>query len=94
MRTRNAVERSIGLLKSRFRCLLHKENALPFTPEKAVKIIIACCVLHNIAIQFNLPDPEEIELDEPHVPGYNYGDLPELLGGRDVIARLLRYQFQ
>lgn len=45
-RTRAQVEMTIGLLKSRFQCLRH----LRVTPERACDIIMACVVLHNIAI--------------------------------------------
>ena len=46
-KTRSVVERTFGILKRRFHCL-HGE--LRVKPEKACKIIGACCVLHNIAI--------------------------------------------
>jgi hypothetical protein len=39
------VERGIGQLKRRFH-VLHGEIRL--SPEKSCKVIIACCVLHNI----------------------------------------------
>ncbi|XP_039503140.1 putative nuclease HARBI1, partial [Pimephales promelas] len=45
-RTRARVEMTIGLLKARFQCLRH----LRVTPERACDIIVACVVLHNIAI--------------------------------------------
>lgn len=45
-KTRGRVEMTIGLLKARFQCLRH----LRVTPERACDIIVACVVLHNIAI--------------------------------------------
>jgi len=61
-RTRARVEMTIGLLKARFQCLHH----LRVTPERACDIIVACVVLHNIAIirgeqhpALQLQDPEE-----------------------------------
>ncbi|XP_047664154.1 putative nuclease HARBI1 [Tachysurus fulvidraco] len=51
------VEMTIGLLKARFQCLCH----LRVTPERACDIIVACVVLHNIAIIRG----------EQHLP-YNY----------------------
>lgn len=48
--TRCIIERSFGLLKQRFRCLLDK---LRFSPQKCCRIIIACCILHNFAISQN-----------------------------------------
>lgn len=47
IRTRCAVERSIGVLKKRFPCL---QNRLMYQPSKAAKIVIVCIILHNIAI--------------------------------------------
>lgn len=45
---RMIVERSIGLLKGRWRCLLDK---LPMTRTDLIpRYIIACCVLHNICL--------------------------------------------
>lgn len=46
---RNTVERTIGVLKNRWRCLL-KHRVLHYHPDVAAKIINACCVLHNMCI--------------------------------------------
>ncbi|XP_060801919.1 putative nuclease HARBI1 [Amyelois transitella] len=45
---RCCVERCIGVLKARFRCLL-ADRRRHYSPEKAARITNACCVLHNIA---------------------------------------------
>lgn len=55
--TRSLIERCIGLLKMRFRCLL-KHRVLHYTPEKAGQIINACVVLHNICVENNMPEPD------------------------------------
>ncbi|XP_018370949.1 PREDICTED: putative nuclease HARBI1 [Trachymyrmex cornetzi] len=57
---RSRVERCIGVLKKRFRCLL-RYRTLEYMPEKAGEIINACAVLHNMCIRANLPDPPEPE---------------------------------
>ena len=101
-RTRSIVERTIGLLKSRFRCLLGKEKTLLFTPERCVTIIIACAVLHNLAVEFNIPYNEENENeDEPvNVPAEVANPEPvqqllqaEQLKGREIINRLVAERF-
>ena len=45
---RSVVERGIGRLKGRFRCLQFLDVKMP---EKAKRIIATCCVLHNFAIR-------------------------------------------
>ncbi|CAB3253803.1 unnamed protein product [Arctia plantaginis] len=46
---RNTVERTIGVLKNRWRCLLG-HRVLHYNPNMAAQIINACCVLHNMCI--------------------------------------------
>lgn len=53
-KARCKVERCIGVLKSRFRCLLG-ERKLLYSHERASKIIVSCVVLHNFLIQ-HVPD--------------------------------------
>ncbi|XP_071978747.1 putative nuclease HARBI1 [Engystomops pustulosus] len=48
-RTRSAIERTFGILKSRFRCLDFSGGAMLYKPPIVCKVIIACCMLHNIA---------------------------------------------
>lgn len=43
-RARNVVENTFGILTSRFRILANK---LTLSPDKASKIVLACCYLHN-----------------------------------------------
>ncbi|KAM7300940.1 putative nuclease HARBI1 [Ixodes scapularis] len=72
---RSVVERCIGLLKNRFRCL-QRHRALYYHPSTATAIISACAVLHNICLASSEPepesdsDPEESELEsEPSSDG-------------------------
>lgn len=57
VRTRNVIERTIGLLKARFRCLL-VHRVLHYEPQVAASIVNACVVLHNICNGANVPVQE------------------------------------
>ena len=57
-KTRIKVEQAFGLLKSRWRCLLHKLKVLF---EIVSYIITVCCILHNICKErhdFLLPEEQ------------------------------------
>ncbi|XP_040072436.2 putative nuclease HARBI1 [Ixodes scapularis] len=63
--TRCIVERTIGQLKRRFNCL-HAE--LRMLPKRCCDIVVACCILHNLAKWFpcSLPStslPSEVPTD-------------------------------
>lgn len=60
-KARHQVERCIGVLKSRFRCLC-RQRILMYDPATAGSIINACAVLHNIMIASNYPLPNEEEI--------------------------------
>lgn len=62
---RATVERCIGVLKSRFRCL-SRQRILMYSPIKSGKIINTCCTLHNIMIQqgYELPSEEDILFEQ------------------------------
>lgn len=61
-RGRNCIERTNGVLKTRFRCILG-ERGLRYSPEKAASIISACCILHNMCIRARIPLEENVEED-------------------------------
>ncbi|XP_062557486.1 putative nuclease HARBI1 [Armigeres subalbatus] len=71
-KTRITVERSIGVAKNTFRCLLGARQ-LYYTPEKTTKIINVCVALHNLRIQ------HKMDYDEPEL-----ADEGEDLDLRDV----------
>lgn len=61
IRTRNTIERCFGVIKRRFPCL---SLGLRTSVDTTLTIIVACCVLHNLAINMNdeVPD-QEIDYD-------------------------------
>lgn len=69
-RTRVTVERCCGLLKGRWLCLVPAGRTLLYTPEKVCDIILACSVLHNIALLHGVPldVPAQPEAPMPEEP--------------------------
>lgn len=65
IRTRCTVERSIGVLKQRFRCLDQSAGYLMSDPGYVADIVVACAILHNMAIRngldLDLPEGEEMQ---------------------------------
>lgn len=76
VRARNCVERCIGVLKGRFRCLL-LERKLRYSPEKVGNIINACTILHNICnegnVGFEIAPAQNVDRIEnpPNVQAHN-----------------------
>lgn len=89
-KARVIIENTFGILKNRWRCLC-KDRTLHYAPEKCAKIIIACAILHNIAIKFNMPEPDgnpcTDEIEPPRAMNHVTIEDDELMRGR-----LLRYQ--
>ncbi len=63
--SRATVEHAICLLKGRWLCLSRTGGTLQCRPEKACKIIMACSVLHNLAILDLVPLQEPPRPDGP-----------------------------
>ncbi|KAJ8348787.1 hypothetical protein SKAU_G00273760 [Synaphobranchus kaupii] len=92
-RTRSVVERTIGLLKGRWRCLDASGGKLLYKPEKVTRIILACGVLHNIALRHGIGMDVEIRMDpqEPPNPPPNEAPAPAdaVRRRRQLIQRLV-----
>lgn len=54
IRTRNIIERTIGLLKARFRCLLN-HRVLHYEPKVAASIVNTCVILQNVCNKAKIP---------------------------------------
>lgn len=98
--TRNIVERTIGVLKARFRCLL-VHRVLHYDPWVAGSIVNACVMLHNICNKANLGVPELTDQEalqearmqvHPHLNASSQGVNEELRQGvlmrESLVARL------
>ncbi|KAJ1116546.1 hypothetical protein NDU88_004756 [Pleurodeles waltl] len=53
------IERTFGLLKARFRYLHMTGGTLFYSPKKVCQIIVACCMLHNLALRRQVPFLQE-----------------------------------
>lgn len=51
-KARDIIRQCFGILKNRFGCL-STTKGLYYSPEKATKVVISCCILHNICIAYN-----------------------------------------
>lgn len=62
--TRGVVERTIGVWKQRFRCINQSAGYIMSEPGYAANIVLACAILHNMAIrngiELDIPDDEEL----------------------------------
>ncbi|KOB66548.1 Uncharacterized protein OBRU01_21073, partial [Operophtera brumata] len=59
-KARVCIENTFGRLKNRWRCVC-KDRTLHYSPTTCAKIITACCVLHNLAIKFSVPEPLDLD---------------------------------
>lgn len=59
------IERTFGIFKGRWHCL---KTGLRYNAEKAVRIIVACAVLHNLIYQLGDSCLETDSVDIEHYP--------------------------
>ncbi|XP_040073556.1 putative nuclease HARBI1 [Ixodes scapularis] len=74
-KTRQVIERTFGIMKSRFRCLDRSGGVLQYSPGVCCRLIVACAVLHNYCTRHHISlaeppveesdDEEEEEEDRP-----------------------------
>lgn len=64
IRSRNVVERSYGVWKRRFPCL---SMGLRIKLDTALQVIVATAVLHNIAMNMNMDNPEDHVAIDPQI---------------------------
>ncbi|KAJ1171560.1 hypothetical protein NDU88_003421 [Pleurodeles waltl] len=63
-RTRRVIERTFGLLKARFRFLHMTGGSLIYSLKKVCDIIIACSMLHDLALRRQVPFLQEDDPDD------------------------------
>ncbi|KAJ1213113.1 hypothetical protein NDU88_000752 [Pleurodeles waltl] len=66
-RTRRNIKRAFGLLKARFWCLHLTGGSLCYSPKKVCQIIVAFCMLHNLALRRHMPFLQEEEAGDGRV---------------------------
>jgi len=93
MRTRSVVERSFGVLKSRFRCIDTSAGTLLYSPRKCCDIVIAVIVLHNMCVMNGIPLPpgNENPRDHGHIDRQPY--IGNVNDGAAVRNRLINGRF-
>ncbi|XP_053317090.1 putative nuclease HARBI1 [Spea bombifrons] len=91
-RTRSVIDKTFKLLKTQFKCLNKSGGGLQYDPTKVSDIIVACCILHNIAVQHNIPTRAEVQKNERalEMPKTE----PELQGSSQAVrSRVIRDYF-
>lgn len=69
---RSLIERVIGVLKTRFRCIMG-ERQLRYRPTKVSKIIYACATLHNFLIHNRFDIMRDMNYDDWNNAGAGQG---------------------
>lgn len=62
IKTRQIIERCFGVWKNRFRCLM-THRVLHYSPYTAAMIIYATMCLHNMCIEADIYDGDELEIE-------------------------------
>lgn len=94
-KTRNKVERCIGVLKTRFRCLCIDQK-LRYNHTKSAFIVYSCVILHNFLNSHNFAmelDENVIELDNGNGYRNNVDDGQYLEIGRNIRNGIIQTLF-
>lgn len=88
--TRNCIERAFGVLKKRFACL-----SIPLRTKlrNTKRIIMACAVLHNIAISRRVPLLDEFEIEEEAMELVEDEEIEQARGGMQVRNSIIQRWF-
>ncbi|XP_049314076.1 putative nuclease HARBI1 [Bactrocera dorsalis] len=70
IKARNIIERTFGVLNSRFRCL-SKERVLRYTPSNAAFLVYTCSIFHNILQKHGICDFDEIDIENFEDSSFN-----------------------
>ena len=87
-KTRNTIDRALGLCKTRFRCLDVSGGSLQFKPSNCCTIITATAVLHNMCIVDNMALP--VNADYPPQQNMASGDPCELIPDNNAVGLSVR----
>lgn len=90
-KTRCIVERAFGVLKSRWRILDHTGGALCYRPDRVCKIVVTCCMLHNICRRNGTPLIEDSDASTPPVIGSETRATTNSTAGKRQQQRLINY---
>ena len=91
-KTRNTIERALGLWKTRFRCLDVSGGSLQFKPSNCCTIITATAVLHNMCIVDNTALP--LNADYPPQSIMASADPCELIPDNNAVGSSVRSELK
>lgn len=89
--TRSLVERTIGLLKGRFRCILG-ERQLRYNSTKVSKIIYTCATLHNFLLLNGFDMFHDI--DDNHLRFINNNQVPNIAPNLNLVANRVTGEYR
>lgn len=89
IQARTCVERTFGILKSRF-SVLGPDSRIRLKPEKVSAVVVACSFLHNLCLEWNIPEDIHIVNE---VQAFDQGSPSQNLIGNSFRSVLIRRFF-